>query len=63
MLRGAGRDTLRPMPENRFVDDVARTYDRTVARMFAPEGLDPEALTSGDRAALDRWRQAMPWSW
>ena len=40
-MRGVGRATLRPMPENRFVDDVARTYDRTVAQMFAPEVLDP----------------------
>ena len=29
------------MPENRFVGDVARSYDRTVAGMFAPEVLEP----------------------
>ena len=29
------------MPEDRFVGDVARTYDRTVAAMFAPEVLEP----------------------
>jgi SAM-dependent methyltransferase len=36
------------MPENRFVGDVARTYDRRVASMFAPAVLDPavECLVS-----------------
>ena len=36
------------MPENRFVGDVARRYDRTVAGMFAPEVLEPtvECLAS-----------------
>ena len=29
------------MPENRFVGDIARTYDQRSARMFAPEVLDP----------------------
>lgn len=29
------------MPENRFVGDVARTYDQGVAGMFAPEVIDP----------------------
>jgi ferric-dicitrate binding protein FerR (iron transport regulator) len=28
-----------------------------------PEGADRAALTAGDRAALDRWRHAMSWSW
>jgi SAM-dependent methyltransferase len=40
-VRGIGRDTLRAMPENRFVGDVARTYDRTSDHMFASEVLDP----------------------
>jgi SAM-dependent methyltransferase len=29
------------MPENRFIGDVARTYDADVATRFAPEVLDP----------------------
>lgn len=29
------------MPENRFVGEVARTYDDTAPGMFAPEALDP----------------------
>jgi hypothetical protein len=28
-----------------------------------PRDVDRAALLGGDRAALDRWRQAMPWSW
>lgn len=67
-MRGVGRATLRPMPENRFVDDVARTYDRTVAQMFAPEVLDPAvdclaSLAGGGRVlefAIGTGRVALP---
>ena len=67
-MRGAGRDTLRSMPENRFVDDVARTYDRTVAHMSAPEVLDPAvdclaSLAGGGRVlefAIGTGRVALP---
>jgi SAM-dependent methyltransferase len=56
------------MPENRFVGDVAQTYDQTVARMFAPEVLDPtvdvlEALADGGRVlefAVGTGRVAVP---
>jgi SAM-dependent methyltransferase len=42
------------MPENRFVGEVARTYDQTSAGMFAPDVLDPavdclESLAQGGR--------------
>jgi SAM-dependent methyltransferase len=30
-----------PVPENRFVGEVARTYDQGIAGMFAPEVIDP----------------------
>ena len=64
----AGRDTLRPMPENRFVDDVARAYDRTNAHMFASEVLDPAvdclaSLADGGRVlefAIGTGRVALP---
>ena len=56
------------MPENRFVGDVARTYDQTVARMFAPEVLAPavdclESLAEGGRVlefAVGTGRVALP---
>ena len=42
------------MPENRFVGEVARTYDETSAGMFTPDVLDPavdclESLAQGGR--------------
>ncbi len=42
------------MPENRFVGEVARTYDETSAGMFRPDVLDPavdclESLAQGGR--------------
>ena len=63
-----GRDTLPPMPENRFVDDVARNYDRAVAHMFAPDVLDPavdclDSLAEGGRVlefAIGTGRVALP---
>lgn len=56
------------MPENRFVDDIASTYDRTIAHMFAPEVLDPavdclESLAEGGRVlefAIGTGRVALP---
>ena len=56
------------MPENRFVGDVARTYDHTVARMFAPEVLEPTvhclaSLAEGGRVlefAVGTGRVALP---
>jgi SAM-dependent methyltransferase len=67
-VRGLGRDTLRPMPENRFVGDVARTYDRTSAHMFASDVLDPAvdclaSLAGGGRVlefAIGTGRVALP---
>lgn len=56
------------MPENRFVGDVARTYDRAIAHMFAPEVLDPAVdclatLADGGRVlefAIGTGRLALP---
>ena len=56
------------MPENRFVGDVARSYDRTVAAMFAPEVLAPtvdclESLADGGPVlefAIGTGRVALP---
>jgi SAM-dependent methyltransferase len=56
------------MPENRFVGDVARRYDRTVAGMFAPEVLEPTieclaSLAEGGRVlefAIGTGRVALP---
>lgn len=56
------------MPENRFVGDVARTYDQVSAPKFTPEVLDPTvdcllALADGGRAlefAVGTGRVAIP---
>ncbi len=56
------------MPENRFVGDVARTYDHTVAHMFEPEVIDPtvdclQSLAAGGRVlefAVGTGRVALP---
>ncbi len=42
------------MPENRFVGDVARTYDQTSAGMFAPEVIDATVDCLGDLAGGGR---------
>ena len=62
------RDDAAGVPENRFVDDIAFTYDRTIAHMFAPEVLDPavdclESLAEGGRVlefAIGTGRVALP---
>jgi SAM-dependent methyltransferase len=56
------------MPENRFVGQVARTYDRAVAAMFDPAVLEPAvaclaSLADGGRAlefAVGTGRVALP---
>jgi SAM-dependent methyltransferase len=56
------------MPENRFVGDVARTYDEDHARAFAPEVVEPAvdclaALAAGGRVlefAIGTGRVALP---
>jgi SAM-dependent methyltransferase len=56
------------MPENRFVGDIARRYDQTVAAMFAPEALEPAVdclaeLAEGGRVlefAIGTGRVALP---
>jgi SAM-dependent methyltransferase len=65
---GTARHHAGEMPENRFVGEVARTYDETVAHMFAPEKIGPtveclESLAEGGRVlefALGTGRVALP---
>ena len=45
------------MPQNRFVG-VASTYDRTIAHMLAPEGLDPAVDCLASLAAGGRVLEA-----
>jgi hypothetical protein len=41
----------------------AAVLSRLAEREPPPADLDRERLLAGDRAALDRWRHAMSWSW